>query len=164
MKINICKPKEKTFKQITLIVSIQRKWIEIYDNQFSFDLAIRIDDVDVRGYTAWSLMDNFEWNRATTERFGLYYVNFTDPERPRIPKASSRFFRQLIETNGFLPNFEIPRAPFEAVSDHRDPNNLPMSDIFYYGTFPDDFAWSSATASYQVEGAWNEDGRYIIMG
>lgn len=26
-------------------------------------------------------------------------------------------------------------------------------------TFPDDFLWGTATAAYQVEGAWNEDGR-----
>ena len=25
--------------------------------------------------------------------------------------------------------------------------------------FPDDFLWGMATASYQVEGAWNEDGK-----
>ena len=31
---------------------------------------------------------------------------------------------------------------------------------FYHGTFPKDFIWSTATASYQIEGAWNEDGEY----
>jgi len=31
-------------------------------------------------------------------------------------------------------------------------------DEFYYGSFPKDFAWGTATAAYQVEGAWNEDG------
>jgi hypothetical protein len=31
-------------------------------------------------------------------------------------------------------------------------------DDFFKGVFPSDFAWSSATASYQIEGAWNEDG------
>lgn len=29
------------------------------------------------------------------------------------------------------------------------------------GTFPDDFAWGFATASYQVEGAWATDGNYF---
>ena len=65
--------------------------------------AIRIDGINIKGYTAWSLMDNFEWERGYTERFGLHYVNFTDPKRPRIPKASARFFRDLMKDNGFYP-------------------------------------------------------------
>lgn len=29
------------------------------------------------------------------------------------------------------------------------------------GTFPDDFRWGFATASYQIEGAWNVDGKCL---
>lgn len=31
-------------------------------------------------------------------------------------------------------------------------------DEFLYGTFPDGFMWGLATASYQIEGAWDADG------
>lgn len=46
-------------------------------------------------------MDNFEWARGYSERFGLHYVNFSDPARPRTPKASARYYTSIIENNGF---------------------------------------------------------------
>uniref|UniRef100_A0A8C5CH44 Glycosyl hydrolase family protein n=1 Tax=Gadus morhua TaxID=8049 RepID=A0A8C5CH44_GADMO len=45
--------------------------------------------VDVRGYTVWSLMGNFEWAAGYAERFGLFYVNCSDYTLARIPKASA---------------------------------------------------------------------------
>ena len=36
------------------------------------------------------------------ERFGLHYVDFNDPERPRTPKASSKFIKNLAKNNGFV--------------------------------------------------------------
>uniref|UniRef100_H2Y3C5 beta-glucosidase n=1 Tax=Ciona intestinalis TaxID=7719 RepID=H2Y3C5_CIOIN len=60
--------------------------------------AINEDDVKVKGYTAWSLMDNFEWAEGYSERFGLHWVNFTDPERPRIPKKSASYYKSLAES------------------------------------------------------------------
>lgn len=63
---------------------------------------MNIDQCDVRGYTAWSFLDNFEWMSGYSEHFGLHYVNFSDPDRPRTPKASASYFTSIIETNGFL--------------------------------------------------------------
>ena len=40
---------------------------------------------------------------------------------------------------------------------------IQMEDGIYYDRFPDDFIWSSATAAYQVEGAWNEDGKLFYQ-
>lgn len=54
--------------------------------------------VDLRGYFAWSLLDNFEWTSGYEKRFGLVQV---DPRTlARTPKASAQFFREVIRTNG----------------------------------------------------------------
>jgi beta-glucosidase len=54
--------------------------------------------VDLRGYFAWSLLDNVEWAEGTTKRFGLIHVDFATQER--TPKASARFYREVIRTRG----------------------------------------------------------------
>ncbi|XP_077298459.1 myrosinase 1-like [Arctopsyche grandis] len=56
------------------------------------------DGCNVSIYTAWSLMDNFEWLEGYTERFGLYYVDFNDPRRPRTPKASALYYKSVLDS------------------------------------------------------------------
>lgn len=56
------------------------------------------DGVPVVGYLHWSLLDNFEWAEGYKERFGLIYVDY--PTGNRTPKASSRWYRGVIESNG----------------------------------------------------------------
>lgn len=36
-------------------------------------------------------------------------------------------------------------------------------DPFLYGSFPDGFFWGSATAAYQIEGAWNVSGKSAVL-
>lgn len=56
------------------------------------------EGVDLRGYFAWSLLDNLEWALGFDKRFGLIGV---DPgDQTRIRKASADFYREVIRTNG----------------------------------------------------------------
>lgn len=59
------------------------------------------DKVDLRGYTVWTLMDNFEWATGFAEKFGVHFVNYTDTSLPRIPKASAKFYASIVRCNGF---------------------------------------------------------------
>lgn len=63
--------------------------------------AYLLDGVDIHGYTAWSLMDNLEWATGFSERFGLFYVNQSDPNLSRVAKASVATYSSIISCNGF---------------------------------------------------------------
>jgi beta-glucosidase len=54
---------------------------------------------DVRGYHAWTLLDNFEWAEGFAQRFGLAWVDFTT--RARTLKESGRWFGRVAAQNGF---------------------------------------------------------------
>ncbi|XP_019051456.1 PREDICTED: beta-glucosidase 42 isoform X2 [Nelumbo nucifera] len=55
------------------------------------------DGVDVRGYFAWSLLDNFEWAQGYTKRFGLVYVDYKNG-LSRHPKSSALWFSRFLRT------------------------------------------------------------------
>ncbi|MHB1021724.1 MAG: GH1 family beta-glucosidase [Acidobacteriaceae bacterium] len=55
------------------------------------------DGADVRGYHAWSLMDNFEWAEGYSQRFGLVYVDYRDQRR--IVKDSGHWYSRVAKTN-----------------------------------------------------------------
>jgi beta-glucosidase len=72
--------------------------VSYLNDHFSETLAAIHDGVDVRGYFVWSLLDNFEWADGYSRRFGLIYVEFGT--QARIPKASARWYQQLIAAHG----------------------------------------------------------------
>jgi beta-glucosidase len=57
----------------------------------------------VRGYFHWSLLDNFEWAEGFQARFGLYHVDFGDPERPRTPRRSAALYARIARANAIEP-------------------------------------------------------------
>jgi len=59
------------------------------------------EDVPVRGYFAWSLLDNFEWALGYSKRFGLVYVDY--PTLERVPKDSFHWYRKLIASRQAAP-------------------------------------------------------------
>ncbi|TDH07710.1 hypothetical protein EPR50_G00108310 [Perca flavescens] len=106
--------------------------VAIYHMKWSINKvlqAIKFDGVPVFGYSAWSLVDGFEWNYGFTERRGLFYIDFSQPNRPRTPKTTAQYYRRVVTDNGF-PNFETSRE--------------------IRGRFPCKFHWGIADSTLQV--------------
>jgi beta-glucosidase len=53
--------------------------------------------VPLAGYFVWSLLDNFEWDRGYSQRFGIVWVDYETQRR--IPKDSARWYRRVIDSN-----------------------------------------------------------------
>ncbi|KAL1324000.1 hypothetical protein AAHE18_13G056900 [Arachis hypogaea] len=54
------------------------------------------DGVNVKGYFAWSLLDNMEWDSGYTVRFGLIFVDFKHGLK-RYPKLSAHWFKNFLK-------------------------------------------------------------------
>lgn len=93
--------------------------------------AIRFDEIRVFGYTAWSLLDGFEWQDAYTTRRGLFYVDFNSKQKERRPKSSAHYYKQIVQENGFT---------------------LKESTADVQGQFPCDFSWGVTESVLKVSG------------
>lgn len=92
--------------------------------------AIKYDRIDVFGYTAWSLLDGFEWQHAYSTRRGLFYVDFNSKQKERIPKSSALYYKEIIQENGFF---------------------LKESPAALQGQFPCDFSWGITESVLKAE-------------
>lgn len=108
---------------------------------FSFT-AIRFDGVQVFGYAAWSLVDGFEWNNGFTVRRGLFYIDFSHPNRTRTPKTTAQYYRHVVADNGFP----------------RDETSREMKD-----RFPCEFHWGIADSTLQVRRERIRENNRVIL-
>lgn len=70
--------------------------IDFYKGYLQAMLEAMQEGVDIRGFFAWSLVDNFEWADGYDFRFGLVYVDYTDPKRSRHRKESSYWYANFV--------------------------------------------------------------------
>ncbi len=83
--------------------------IEFLDRYLSALQKANDEGVDVRGYFLWTFLDNFEWDKGYTERFGIVHVDFTTQKR--IAKDSAYWYQKVIETNGGSLTMNEPKHP-----------------------------------------------------
>ncbi|MEO6002056.1 MAG: GH1 family beta-glucosidase [Opitutus sp.] len=70
-----------------------------YLQRYLRELKRAIDaGVPVKGYFAWSLMDNFEWAEGYRYRFGLIHVDYATQQRTL--KDSAYWYREMVQSNG----------------------------------------------------------------
>lgn len=70
--------------------------VDYYLSHIAAALDARDQGVDLRGYFAWSLMDNIEWAEGLEKRFGLFYVDHVT--QVRTPKDSAKLIKELISS------------------------------------------------------------------
>ncbi|MFY1627438.1 GH1 family beta-glucosidase [Micromonospora sp. WMMD723] len=84
--------------------TVQDGRVDDVDRLAYFDAHLRASHeaiaagVPLRGYFAWSLMDNFEWAWGYTKRFGMIWIDYDT--QARIPKSSARWYAEVIRRNG----------------------------------------------------------------
>ncbi len=67
--------------------------LDYYVEHLSVVADLVSENYPVKGYFAWSLMDNFEWAEGYRMRFGLVYVDYETQER--TIKKSGKWYREL---------------------------------------------------------------------
>jgi beta-glucosidase len=68
--------------------------IDYFYQHINAALDAKDQGVDLRGYYAWSLMDNIEWAEGWTKRFGIFHVDLETQKR--TPKASAHFIKSIL--------------------------------------------------------------------
>lgn len=105
-----------------------RERIEYWDEHLAAVSGAIADGVDIRGFIAWSFLDNYEWNVGYSRRYGMIFVDYGTQRR--IWKASGRWYREVIASNGSI--IDGRRFPEEqpSTSTGPEPWNLRRADDY----------------------------------
>jgi beta-glucosidase len=69
--------------------------IDFLESHLASLATLRAQGVDIRGYFAWSLLDNYEWSEGYAKRFGIVHVDYETQKR--TPKDSAHWYADLIK-------------------------------------------------------------------
>ncbi len=83
----------KDVKENNRIHDVQR--VKFYQNYLKNVYQAQQEGIDIRGYFAWSFMDNFEWAEGYDPRFGLVHVDYKTQER--TIKDSGLWFQEFLK-------------------------------------------------------------------
>lgn len=83
----------------------------------------RREGIDLRGYFAWSLLDNYEWAAGYAMRFGLVHVDYAT--QARTPKSSAYAYRVIRETGGAA--LDLPLGELLRTAEELRERGLPAS-------------------------------------
>ncbi|RXI03527.1 hypothetical protein DVH24_004179 [Malus domestica] len=78
--------------------------IDYYYRHLCYLQAAIKNGAKVKGYFAWTLLDDFEWTAGYTVRFGLNYVDYKDGLK-RYPKLSAHWFKNFLKKNKFKESY-----------------------------------------------------------
>ena len=63
----------------------------------------------------------------------------------------------------YVTSYQFSPDEYAAYQRALDLTPMVRDDELYYGTFPEGFNWCTATSAYQIEGAWDVDGKILYF-
>jgi len=76
----------------------------IVDHLKLLERAVDKEKMDVRGYLHWALMDNYEWAKGFSMKFGLHEVDIETKKRKA--RRSAQVYKRIIESGGVTESIE----------------------------------------------------------